>query len=385
MTRLTSTPERPAGVRPPAGQARPAGPGAAPPVDVPVRAPGRRPLGSRLRQAAGVALAVLLVGVLVGLADQARATPLEATVPLFDDDGGVALFDGSARVSPSSPQTACLLVSASGASSAAQVGLFAAAVSGSLAPDLQVTVELGGGGHAGDCTGFTGTQIWSGTLPQLAAPTPATGFWTGWTPGSAPTRTFRITIAVDPGSTAQGQHAAADLVWRLVDEDRPVPPTPTGTPTPTGSPTGTPTPTGSATTDPETSTTPVSIDPTSTPTVVTPTGSIPAPGAGRPPGGDAGGDDTGGTATVPDLTIGGTGATVRRVASGVLHTAAAVVRQPQYPVSALAAAFLFLLVQDRIDRRDPKLQLAARSQRDNERTFPDHFGAAIERRRRRRR
>lgn len=352
----------------------------------------------RLVQSAGVALGVLLLGLVVGLAGQARAGralsgaalagQVQASASLFDDDSGVALFDGSSRITETVAQTACLLVAAAGASSTARVGLSAAGVSGTLAPDLQLTVEMGSGGHAGDCTGFTGSQVWQGTLTQLATPTPSTGYWTGWTPSTTPTRTFRVTAVLRPGSTATGQQAAADLVWRLVDEDVPVPPTPTVTPTPTPTDTPTPTPTATDTvTDTPTSTpTPTAATDTAGPTG-TPT--EPPAGGGRVPGGDAGADRQQGgagpdAASKPDLTLlGGTAAALRRVGAGMVTTAVEVVRQPQYPVAALLAAAAFLLVQGWIDRRDPKLQLAARSQRDNERTFPDQFGPAIERRRRR--
>lgn len=357
-------------------------------TDRPVTALRRR----RLVQASGIALGVLLLGFTIGLAEQARAVPVpaQASASLFDDDTGVAVFGSSTRITETVAQTGCLLVGAAGASSAARVGLSATGVSGPLAPDLQLTVEMGSGGHAGDCTGFTGSQIWQGTLTELAAPTPSTGWWTGWSPSTTPTRTFRITAVLRPGSTSSGQQATAALVWRLVDEDQPVPPTPTPTVSPTPTDTATPTPTDTATATPtEVTPTPTSatdsVTPTPTPTA-SPTG--PPAGGGRAPGGDAGGDRNPRPAPDadrrPDLTLlGSTAAGLKRVADGVATTAVGVVSKPQYPIAALVAATGFLLVQGRIDSRDPKLQLAARSQRDNERTFPDQFGPAIERRRRR--
>ena len=43
----------------------------------------------------------------------------------------------------------------------------------------------------------------------------------------------------------------------------------------------------------------------------------------------------------------------------------------------LLFALAFLIVQDRIDRRDPKLAVSSVRQRDNEVFFPDRFGGAL--------
>lgn len=51
-------------------------------------------------------------------------------------------------------------------------------------------------------------------------------------------------------------------------------------------------------------------------------------------------------------------------------TVGAVVSRPQYPLLALLFALAFLIVQDRIDRRDPKLTVSSVRQRDDEVSFP---------------
>lgn len=61
------------------------------------------------------------------------------------------------------------------------------------------------------------------------------------------------------------------------------------------------------------------------------------------------------------------------IRQGTLLTSA-VASRPQLPLGLLLLVALFLMVQDRIDARDPKLAHAATTQRDAELTFPDLFG-----------
>jgi hypothetical protein len=61
--------------------------------------------------------------------------------------------------------------------------------------------------------------------------------------------------------------------------------------------------------------------------------------------------------------------TARRVSEVAMHLA----EQPQYPVGVLALVAVFLLVQDLIDRRDPKLAVARVTGRDSRLSFPDLF------------
>jgi hypothetical protein len=63
------------------------------------------------------------------------------------------------------------------------VQLAAANVTGGLTDDLAITVDRGTSGRYGDCTGFTGSRIYTGTLTSLAA-VPA-GVATGWQPRTA--------------------------------------------------------------------------------------------------------------------------------------------------------------------------------------------------------
>ena len=61
--------------------------------------------------------------------------------------------------------------------------------------------------------------------------------------------------------------------------------------------------------------------------------------------------------------------TARRIGDAALHIA----QEPQYPLGVAALVGVFLLVQDLIDRRDPKLAGARVTSRDERLLFPDIF------------
>ena len=61
--------------------------------------------------------------------------------------------------------------------------------------------------------------------------------------------------------------------------------------------------------------------------------------------------------------------TARRLSEVAMHLADA----PQYPLGVLVLVAIFLLVQDLIDRRDPKLATARVNGRDSLLRFPDLF------------
>jgi len=205
-------------------------------------------------------------------------------------------------------------------------------------------------------------------------------------------------VLVDPALTTQGLTAQGRFVWRLTTNVTPPPSPPSSTPTVSR----TPSPPATSTVDPPSDPPlpPVPPDPvppattvpprptaapapssTSAPApsatdVVTPSASASATATGRPsshPATQPGGEHSGAAGPKPDLTLGGTLAQLQEVVGRAQQAAADVVSSPQYPLSAISLAMGFLLVQDLIDRRDPKLAVVSRSQRDNEVTFPDRF------------
>lgn len=321
--------------------------------------PARRRAVTAGRQSLVVACLVLLVGFGWAFASPAAGAEAEGGVSLFDDDGGRALFTAADRLAPGRPLSACVRVGTRTARAGDAVWFAAVDVSGALAAHVTVTLESGDGGRFGDCTGFTGTTLWTGTLDRLAAASAGNGLDTGWAPAAEPVRSFRVTVLMDPDLQVQGLTARGDLVWRL-DRDVVVdPPGPTDTPTtepPTTGPVVDPTPT----TTPSATTSPT---PTGTPTPAPTTAGTPGPTAS--PAVDE--PDVDLDAGTPFLR------SVREAAQRATAVAVAVVREPQYPLAALLVAALFLLVQDFIDRRDPKLAAASTTRREINTVFPDVF------------
>jgi hypothetical protein len=368
-------------------------------------------------RAAWSAGAVLLAASTVLLAG-VRPAAASGSVALFDDDGGAALFTG-ALLAPGRTQTGCVSVDASGADPADSVVLAADSLSGTLVPYLSVTVDVGSGGHMGDCSGFVTDPLvspWSGRLSALT-----TGIPTGWQPGQSSTRTFRFTVAVDDDQTAAGLAGSGRFVWQLTTTPPPPPPpspspsaspspspsaspSPSRSPSPTTQPTPDPTPTGAPTSEPTVGPTgrpepPPAPQPTSSsvapvpvppappvdgPPWPTPTASAsptrrPTPAPSGSPATHLGGGENGGAGSGPrasrraDVVLGvplpALRETARRLGDAALHIA----QEPQYPLGVAALVGIFLLVQDLIDRRDPKLAAARVTSRDESLLFPDLF------------
>ena len=315
---------------------------------------------------------VMAVGFLFSVAGPATGAQRQATIGIFDDDGGLALFPGL-TLAPGHQYAQCLLVGAEAATAQDTVLFGVSGVTGDLAQHLRLSVEAGTGGRYGDCTEFTGSSIFFGSLTDLAAAGQGYGVATGWRPAQAASRAFRITVSLEPDLNQQGQQATGSFVWRVLSSAPATPSLPSATPTLTASPSA----------------------PTQSP------GSLPASGPGRGAGEGPGGEPdepqrsadasptpsptrivlveptpptgAGPLMPEPDLSIGQGLARLAEILDQARRAAIAVAVEPQYPVTAIMIALFFLLLQDRIDRRDPKLAAVAR-QRDNEVSFPDRFG-----------
>jgi|FLYL01.1.fsa_nt_gi hypothetical protein len=180
----------------------------------------------------GVALLAVVLGVLLSSVTVLTATRAAfssdtsnegnaistGNVELVDDDAGSALFNITGMI-PGQSETACIEVTYQG--SVPDPGLVVLysggfADSGTLAQTLQLAVEQGTGGEFGDCTGFSGSQIFSGTLADFDVT--HTGYGNGvgtWNPSSTPeSRTYRFTITLPStaDNSAQGQ-SITDLVF----------------------------------------------------------------------------------------------------------------------------------------------------------------------------
>ncbi len=350
----------------------------------------------------------VLVGVVMVLAfafafaNPGSSAPAQASIGIFDDDGGKALFP-STKLAPGKAYSQCLLVTASPESSSDVIALSAVGVSGSLAGNLQVRVEAGAGGRYGDCSGFSGSSMFNDTLGKLAAANATKGITVpGWNLDTGAARAFRITVWLAAGAQ-QGTTTGGRFVWELRGDGNGgagIDPTPTPTRSGGGPGTG-----GSETTGTD------SGGSGGRPTDGSNGGSTGGSGtgsngsAGPSRSGDvnssngsdgddgAGGKPTGnGPTGAPSITLqpvpqAGNGVALERnsdlqigldriasIVSRAQTAVVAVVVEPQYPLLAILLAVAFLVLQDVIDRRDPKFAGVAR-RKDNEVDFPDRFGS----------
>jgi hypothetical protein len=316
-----------------------------------------------------VAAVVMSLGFLFSFADPAAGAQRQASVSIFDDDAALAMFPGL-TMAPGHEYAQCLLVGAEPGTAQDTVQFGASGVIGDLAEHLQLDVEVGTGGQFGDCSGFAGSSIFTGSLADLAAAGQGYGVATGWSPAESAASAFRITVSLDPGMNQQGLQAEGAFVWRLVGTP-PAPPAsleptdglpePSTDPLPEPSPEPIGEPSPSVGLGPSVSASP-SLAPPASPTSTAVAGSGATPPTGALP-----------VEAEPDISIGKSLARLAELLDRAQRAAVAVVVEPQYPITAILVALGFLLVQNQIDRRDPKLAAVAR-QRDNEADFPDRFG-----------
>ncbi|HEX5740842.1 MAG TPA: hypothetical protein VFY17_04720 [Pilimelia sp.] len=343
--------------------------------------------------------------------EEAVRTSRIASVPLTDDDGGQSLFDVT-TLAPGRSVTRCIGVRYDGNPDPSEVRLRAEGVTSAtaLADYVRVAVEGGTGGGAAGCAGFTGAAVFPGsrTLVELAA---AAGAGTGWTPVPHEARTFRITVSLDaavPGAL-QGKRFGADLVWGVTPGAAApptvaptaatpttappapaptVPPAPATVPPAPAAPAEPPAPPVPATPAPVSPSPSTSVGQTSPPQpnanpVPRLPEATPSPTAAAPsPSAEAGTGDGGAGGAGPRSAAGGDGdeaasprAAVRRAIKGLGAAAGKVVEgarqfgqaagaaagraahQPQ-AYASVGVLCLFLLAQNLLDRRDPKLALA---------------------------
>ncbi len=237
----------------------------------------------------------------------------------------------------------CIVIIADAAGSA--VRLSVSGVSGALAPWLKVEGSTGTGASRG-CRDFVagGAAFYTGNLAALASEG-TEGVATGWIPGGPQRRTFRLAVEVADDARAAGAQAIATLVWRL--QGSYVPSTAPVTTTPVGPGDG---PGGSAPAN----------TPRATPSILARSSSATAPAA------TSSRRDTTSSAALPKGT--GVGGAARPEASALIalpcppSTATrmadlmfGVARNSVLPLLLLLLVLLFLALQDRFDRKDPKL------------------------------
>lgn len=318
----------------------------------------RRPAGLVLAPFA--VLSLLTVGLLTGLPQTSNlgSNRLLASYGLVggltNDAGGTPLFDES-ELRPDSTAVRCITITESDQQApVAPVSMVARDVTGDLAAYLQLTISVGAGGTPGDCSAFAGTTIFAGSLAALAL---QGDLQTGWLAGPGDHRTFEVTATINDVNGAQNKATTATLAWTAstADGSSGVPSAipsgsgPSGSPPPAQLPSpAAPTPQAPTTPRPTATAQPSPSHPSSRTSAPT---AAPAPSTPNLAG--PGLPTTPGKAGTPP---GHTGAAPRATGYGAL--AAALIRDAVFPLWLLLLVLLFLLVQDRIDARDPKLALA---------------------------
>lgn len=142
-----------------------------------------------------------------------QAPETDPSVPrLGNDAGGRALFDLPA-MGPGQTVERCIRIHLGDAPSGEIELLLRGDVGGTgLAEYLDLIVEVGAGGHFGDCDGFTPrAQAFAGSLAGFGALTHDSGVRSPLPESGALTYRFTVTLRPDPG--AQGKTASLDLAW----------------------------------------------------------------------------------------------------------------------------------------------------------------------------
>jgi hypothetical protein len=294
---------------------------------------------TRAATAVGVVVACAVPVLPAYAADDPVRVWTDATGPLF----------ASSNLEPGAARTQCIALTYAGRDGTSL--RMAAATSGQLGDYLDLTIAVGTGGSYGNCSGFAGSQVYSGTLADFAAryADPSAGLALDNGAAAAGAVSIRFTLRLQDDNRAQGQTAESSFVWYALGNgaDPAAPPVvevPVTGPEPTTTP-GAPTPAPVTPSQP-------SASPTVSP-------ASPAPSASRqptvvPP------QATGG----PPATTGGGGSRslfqriVDSVAETVREAGPAVIKGARIPLYLLPLVLLFLLIQNEIDRRDPKLALA---------------------------
>jgi hypothetical protein len=133
---------------------------------------------------------------------------------LNDEDQGSALFNVSA-LAPGSSVVRCIAVTYTGSLNA-DIHLYGTVGGNGLARYLDTDIEVGTGGSASSCAGFTPTSsLYSGTLDGFGAT--HTGYLNGlrgFDGATDPTtRTYRVSVTLQDDPAAQSLSGSLDLTW----------------------------------------------------------------------------------------------------------------------------------------------------------------------------
>jgi hypothetical protein len=140
-----------------------------------------------------------------------------AQISMTDDDGGATLFSATA-LRPGSTGQKCIKVTYDGTITSGEVRIYSAAPSGTLAPHINLTVEVGTVGTFATCGAFAPASTPINNVPLSTVGTKTgyiTGYPTSWSPPAGDFRVFRFTYTVSTSipDSMQGAACALPFTW----------------------------------------------------------------------------------------------------------------------------------------------------------------------------
>jgi hypothetical protein len=137
---------------------------------------------------------------------------------VINDDGTSAMF-GISAMAPGDSVVKCIVVTYEGSLLDADVSLYGTS-GGSLDAYLDLTIERGTGGSFSDCSGFTGSSVFSSTLANFSSTRTNFGSGiTGWSPSSTPvSQTYRFTLTLQDNNLAQGLSTTGTFTWEAQNQ-----------------------------------------------------------------------------------------------------------------------------------------------------------------------
>ena len=185
---------------------------------------------SRKRPGLGIlAGAVLLTGAFIVTASIAAFSATTentgnnwstGTVVLTDDDGGAGIMFEVLDMAPLDVVTNCIVVTYAGTLLPADVVLYGVSGGSGLDAYLDLIVEEGTGGIFNNCSGFSGSAIYTGTLADFAVAHTNFGNGAGtWVPSANPeSRVYRFTVTLQDDNAAQTLGATAAFTWEAQNQ-----------------------------------------------------------------------------------------------------------------------------------------------------------------------
>jgi hypothetical protein len=134
---------------------------------------------------------------------------------VIETDAGAAAMVSGANLAAGLMPPRCISINYTGAVADDALSLFAVTSGSELASLISVTIDIGTGGTYGDCSLFTGSTVYEGTLADLGQDhgTELTALPLTKLADNHGQVSFRFGFAIASDNRAQGQSTGADFTW----------------------------------------------------------------------------------------------------------------------------------------------------------------------------